>query len=291
MKTININIRVVIIVFLLLISGIFFFSSCKKDKELEADVAPVLLGLDISGITTRGAVLEARYKISSYNKITETGFYFSLNSNIGTIAYISQDVKQGLIRVSLSDLLPDTKYYYAAYIKCNDYELRSEVGSFNTIVADYAQVQTMDVSLITTNTVICGGDVTDDGGVDVSDRGLCWSETHNPTISNPNKSCGQGTGSFSCEISELKDGITYYIRAYATNSKGTAYGQEKSFTTKKKKVPTVSTNSVSDITYTSASCGGNVSDDGEMNVTERGLCWSISQSPTISDSKKTSGKG
>ena len=78
---------------------------------------------------------------------------------------------------------------------------------------------------------MCGGNVTFDGWSEITARGVCWSTSPNPTINDSKTTDGSGIGSFTSNITGLADGTTYYVRAYATNSKGTAYGEEKSFTT------------------------------------------------------------
>ena len=77
------------------------------------------------------------------------------------------------------------------------------------------------------------GTVTDDGGATVTERGVVYSTTSNPTTSDNKVICGSGKGAFSCNLTDLQDGVTYYVRAYAVNQKGTAYGEEQSFKTKK----------------------------------------------------------
>ena len=89
----------------------------------------------------------------------------------------------------------------------------------------------------------------------------------------------------------MQDGVTYYVRAYAVNQHGTAYGEETSFTTKAITVPTVTTSSVTNISYTSATVGGAVTDDGGATVTERGVVYSTTPNPTTSNSKVVSGSG
>lgn len=92
-------------------------------------------------------------------------------------------------------------------------------------------VSTVSVSDITTNSATSGGNVTDDGNATVTSRGVCWSTSHNPTVSDSYTTDGSGTGSFPSSITGLTANTTYYVRAYATNSQGTAYGTERSFTT------------------------------------------------------------
>ncbi|MBA7580269.1 hypothetical protein ES708_22160 [subsurface metagenome] len=153
-------------------------------------------------------------------------------------------------------------------------------------------VTTTSISNITENSAQSGGNVTDDGGAEVTARGVCWSTSENPTTADSKTSDGTGTGSFVSSITGLSPNTTYYVRAYATNSVGTAYGDEVNFTTEQTIVPpTVTTSSASDITETSATVGGNVTADGGATVTVRGVCWSTSQNPTLSDNYTTDGTG
>nr|MCR4811574.1 hypothetical protein [Bacteroidales bacterium] len=153
-------------------------------------------------------------------------------------------------------------------------------------------VTTSTVSSITSSSATCGGNVTNDGNATVTARGVCWSISHNPTVSDSHTTDGSGTGSFTSSITGLSQNTTYYVRAYATNSAGTAYGEERTFTTSASvSLPTVTTSTVSSITSSSATCGGNVTNDGNATVTSRGVCWSTSHNPTVSDSHTTDGSG
>ncbi|MBO4740283.1 MAG: hypothetical protein J5605_01425, partial [Bacteroidales bacterium] len=84
---------------------------------------------------------------------------------------------------------------------------------------------------ITSTTATTGGNVTSDGGDSVTARGVCWSTSQNPTLSNSHTSNGSGTGSFTSSLTGLTAGTTYYVRAYAINSVDTAYGNQIMFTT------------------------------------------------------------
>ena len=92
-------------------------------------------------------------------------------------------------------------------------------------------VTTTAISAIDKTTATGGGNVTADGGATVTARGICWSTSQNPTISGNHTTDGTGTGSFTSSMTGLTANTTYYVRAYATNSVGTAYGEEVSFTT------------------------------------------------------------
>jgi len=92
-------------------------------------------------------------------------------------------------------------------------------------------LSTSAVSGITENTAICGGMITSDGGANVTSRGVCWSTTQNPTTLDPHTSDGTGTGTFTSQLSGLNSNTPYYVRAWAINSAGTAYGNTLSFTT------------------------------------------------------------
>ena len=157
---------------------------------------------------------------------------------------------------------------------------------------EYLLVTTDDISNITSTTATSGGMVTSFGGATVTARGICWSTSPNPTISDPHTSNGTGTGTFTSSMTGLTPSTTYYVRAYATNSAGTAYGEQKSFTTQQNiTLPTVTTNNVSNIAQTTATGGGNVTGDGGAAVTARGICWSTSPNPTVSNSHTTDGTG
>ena len=174
-------------------------------------------------------------------------------------------------------------------------------------------VVTLPVTEITESAAVSGGNVTSDGGAEVTARGVCWSVNQNPTTTDNKTVDGNGTGAFTSNISELSDSTTYYIRAYATNSEGTSYGEEYSFTTLNivddnegdddnddedngddevvVELPVVATTDVTGITETSAVAGGEITSDGGAEVTARGVCWSINQNPTTENDKTVDGSG
>lgn len=130
----------------------------------------------------------------------------------------------------LNSLNPDTRYFVRAYAINQsgiEYGEQREFATRDGI----AQLSTAEISAIGSTTARSGGIVSDDGGAQVTSRGVCWSTSQNPTTDNTCTSNGSGTGSFSSNLGNLSPDTRYFIRAYATNSAGTAYGNQLSFTT------------------------------------------------------------
>ncbi len=152
-------------------------------------------------------------------------------------------------------------------------------------------VTTAGVSGITQTASSSGGNVTGDGGAEVTARGVCWNTSENPTTTNSKTSDGTGTGTFTSSLTQLTPGTKYYVKAYATNEAGTGYGSQLSFTTWEVLLATLTTSDVTSITKISAVSGGNITSDGGGTVTARGVCWSTRENPTTADSKTSDGSG
>ncbi|MCQ2274781.1 MAG: DUF1566 domain-containing protein [Bacteroidales bacterium] len=204
-------------------------------------------------------------------------------------SHTSDGVGDGSFVSQITNLAAGTTYHVRAYaINITG----TAYGPEKTFTTSSGQVvmTTSTASSITAASAICGGNITDDGGYPITEHGVCWSTTTNPVATGSHLVIGTGMGTFSGTITGLTNSRTYYVRAYAKNSAGTFYGNQISFTTKSGK-PTVTTTSATNITATSITAGGNVTADGGYSVTEKGLCYSTSPSPTISDSKKILGTG
>jgi len=157
--------------------------------------------------------------------------------------------------------------------------------------ATIPELTTIAVTEVTLNSAVSGGSIVADGGEDISAKGVCWSTTSNPTIADQKTSDGSGSASFTSNIVGLTEGTTYYVRAYATNEVGTAYGNELSFTTEEVTGAVLTTTEASSITASTAVAGGNITDDGGGNITARGVCWGIAPNPTVTGDKTTNGTG
>jgi uncharacterized protein (TIGR02145 family) len=116
---------------------------------------------------------------------------------------------------------------------------------------------TSAVSEISYATATSGGNITNDGGAAVTSQGICWNATADPTIENTKTTESAGSTSFTSSLTQLNAGTKYYVRAYATNSAGTGYGESVSFITLGDK-PSVTAVTPSGITLSSATLNGSV---------------------------------
>lgn len=192
----------------------------------------------------------------------------------------------------LTGLEPNTTYNCTAFARNDAGMAYSGKATFTTLPMAQSDLTTMEPTGIGHTHATCGGYVNSDGGSEVTERGVCWATTQNPTTNDSHLSNGSGTGEFSVEITGLTANTTYHVRAYAVNEKGTAYGDDVTFRTVAYSIPIVVTGEITNITTTSATCSGNVTSNGGLTVTARGICWSrTNQHPTISDSHTTDGTG
>jgi pectin methylesterase-like acyl-CoA thioesterase len=176
--------------------------------------------------------------------------------------------------------------------KLEDVDSVSVTGATTGLAILPPTVATTLPSYVSTTFFTTGGNVSADGGGTVTARGVCFSETGIPTVSDGHTSDGTGIGGFVSTVTGLNPATKYYVRAYATNIGGTSYGVEDSVTTLAAVVPpTLSTATVTNILATTATAGGAVSDWGGDSVTARGVCWGPSADPTTSGNKTVDGSG
>ncbi len=152
-------------------------------------------------------------------------------------------------------------------------------------------ITTTSVNAISYTTAASGGEVTNEGGAPVVSKGVCWNTSADPTIANSKTTEIGGSGPFTSNISSLTPNTMYYVRAYATNSAGTGYGNQVTFTTSQVAVPVLTTTAITSTTPTTIVTGGNITDDKGGSVTTRGVCYGRVTNPTIVDSKTTDGTG
>lgn len=151
------------------------------------------------------------------------------------------------------------------------------------------RITTTSVTVISATTAVSGGILTDVGSTPLLKIGLCWSTSPEPTIADQLTTESLVDLSFTSNLTQLTPNTNYYVRAYATNSNGTGYGNQISFTTSQ--IPKLTTTEITHLSSTTATTGGNITIDNATHVTAKGVCWGTGPSPTIDDSKTIDGSG
>ncbi len=205
---------------------------CQRDEEME-----------MAWVKVSNEVIEPRYEsvrisstISSNATIDNVVVILSTTPKFSsTTRYTMEKQPDGKYSVAIANLTHSTTYYVR-------YQGSNRWSSLRpTTISEFRTTDTPSIAFVTTSQVTdisyysasIGGNVTDDGGASVTERGICYSTSTNPTTANTKIISGSGLGQFKCKLTDLQNETTYYVRAYAINEKGTAYGEEVSFTTLK----------------------------------------------------------
>ncbi|MBL7886689.1 MAG: DUF1566 domain-containing protein [Flavobacterium sp.] len=187
---------------------------------------------------------------------------------------------------NLTGLIAGTTYYVRAYTtNCAGITYGNQI-TFTTLALTQPVVTTGSMGTATSTTVAFTSNLIAPNSCETpSAYGLCWNTSPNPTTANNSTINTTPTATFNDTVFGLTAGNTYYVRAYATNSAGTSYGSQVSFTLG---APTVSTSPITDIKGNAASAGGNIINNGLSSISAFGLCWSTSPNPTTANSVTTS---
>ena len=171
-----------------------------------------------------------------------------------------------------------------------DYSIKAFAGNNESDEANYSScgntfVSTMSISNVKSKSIFIEGNVFSTSSI--SNKGFCWSKSPNPTINSNKVNLGSNLGSYNSLITNLDQNTVYYIRAFATYSNEVFYGRELEFTTLEIVLPTITTSNITNITFNSAICGGNLTNNGNSDETVKGLCWSTSTNPTYNSTNST----
>ena len=164
---------------------------------------------------------------------SEAGFYYSLSEGCDpeTAYKVAGELAGNGFTAEISGLSRVTEYHVRAYAVNSAGESVGDVVSFVTS-PELPIVETAEITEVTESGAACGGNIVDDGGSEVTARGVVWSTSPDPVVSLSTKtSDGTGAGMFTSTISGLLPGTKYYVRAYASNSGGVSYGDVHTFTT------------------------------------------------------------
>lgn len=238
------------------------------------------LSLNSSNITQTTADINFSNPISGSAHLRSV--YWGISSIYENHTSVIQN-SDATVTWNLTGLTANTTYKYAGYYENEFCNTTSSEYTFTTAGAcNVPTLTTTTASNVTNSTALSGGNISSDGGCSVFERGVCWNTSGNPTTSNSKTSDGSGIGSYTSSITGLNCGITYYAKAYATNTQGTAYGNQISFTTTTSN-PSIQTLSASNITTNSFTLSADpISAGCPAYTTYSGIEWDINSNFTNS---------
>jgi len=268
---------------LILLVAIAILTTCKKTPETPSGNKIEIGETTIDSLGYYGIKLSTLISGVIGNNIENMGYCWN-NDGIPTLDdnVITANYNDSSIITTLPGLSDGQQYKIRPYVITSNNTIYGNEVVTSTLATNKPIVTTSDVYDITINSATCGG-TNDDGGLTLSQRGVCWNTSGNPTLENSTGKTTEGnvTGSFISNVTGLLEGEKYNIVAYATNTKGTGYGDVLSFETLPITPPTVTTTEITDITVTSATGGGNITDNGNSTVIASGICWNTSGDPTL----------
>jgi hypothetical protein len=191
--------------------------------------SPVAITLPATAVTGASATINGTVNPNSL----ATNYYFEWGTttaygNVTTTTAAGSGTANLAVNANLSGLISGTTYHFRVVATNAD---GTTNGTDLTFTPGAAMVTTTPVTGITLTGASSGGNVTTDGGTAVTARGVCWATTANPVATGNHTTDGSGMGIFTSTITGLSSNTTYHVRAYATNSSGTYYGEDITFTT------------------------------------------------------------
>jgi len=275
------------------------FVACTEDVS-DNRLDPKLSTSLVQNLTSDSVIVEG-FVVASGSGFVERGVCYSNTENPTTadnkVVY-EGDSKSATFAVMLRGLTRLTTYHARAYAINDKGTIYGEDITITTPAAlpTLADIAIPTIANTTNNgiTVTTAIDITDDGGdgsgpdetANITSRGVVYGLYSNPTIDSSKTQEGTGAGSFNSLATKLKGNKTYYLRAYATNTIGTRYSNEVTFST-----PVgygfCTTISPSNVTKTTATFEGVITYDGGGTISDQGFCYGLTANPTIADTKVT----
>jgi hypothetical protein len=266
--------------------SIFLITNCKKEDKIILTIPVVLTSEEIGMITSASAQCGGQVVSDGGSKITARGICWDTIAN-PTILKSSKISDKDTFVCSLTGLRPKYAYHVRAFATNSIGTAYGEEVVFTTALFSLPILSTHEVTGISETIATAGGSISSDGNAYISKRGVCWNTSSSPTVDGNKTIDGNSSGEFTSNLTGLTGNTVYYLRAYATNAAGTAYGNEISFTTQVTALPKITTVAVSNIASGHATCGGTI--EPGTSIANRGVCWGTKHLPTLADNKTSDG--
>ncbi len=283
-----------------LVSLTFMLVGLILPAEALADTVPGVTSQKASGIGAEDAILNGELDDDGGDAITEYGFYYGESRDpvddgtkrrVGTTGLTEGEDFDYI----LSNLEPDTRYYFVAYARNSEGYAYGDTLSFRTEEGEAPEVTTRNATEVEDESAVLNGELESTGGSEIEEYGFYWGESSDPVDDGTKRRVGY-TGleegeDFDYELTGLEEGEKYYFAAYAKNSEGTAYGSVLSFTAESNSEgePEVSTRSASSIDENKATLNAELDSIGDSEIEEYGFYYGTSSSPSTKRKVGSSG--
>lgn len=260
--------------------------------------ADIILSTDkVTDIVHNAATCGGRISDYGGRTIKECGLCWSQSSKNVSITdkKVIGKIDKNMWSCRMEGLEKESTYYVRAYVISSDGTVfYGEIQSFNTTEEmSLVELSPVTISEIETQSVLLQSQIKDRGNCELKECGFCWSTEPSPSIEDESikyESNGIFTV-FGRKIEGLKDGTTYYVRAYAINAMGVSYSDEVNFTTKEITIPAWKSISVLNIGKTKVDASASLLSDGNTEITEMGVCWATHSDVSIFNEKKICDNG
>ena len=240
----------------------------------------------ISNITVSSAEVTAVITVPEGTEILEKGIcydIFSTKPGVDMEGGPKKDTSNGNnIHIAINGLQEGTNYYVTAYARTVDGYFYSNPTSFHTVQTHVPTLAVPVINNIGETVATVKVEVTTDGGRDIEEIGFCWSsEVAAPNINDNDHITETGKlETYTGQISNLKKGVKYYVRAYAKNVNGTAYSPVTEFTTQLNSAPEVEDLTMSIINDDNVTVQATITNTGGLSILRKGFVWSDSSNAT-----------
>jgi len=249
---------------------------------------PTLTTEQVTGIADTTATGHGTISDLGDSAVTQHGHCWSESENPTTADSKTEEGagSLGAFTSDITGLTPSTLYYVRAYATNFQGTSYGDQVECTTFATGAPTVTSQECTDVLSTTATGNGTISSIGSSAVTQHGHVWAAAVNPTTASFKTEEGAaGVGVFTSGLTSLTPGETYYVRAYATNTQGTAYGDNITLVVPSNDIPSVTTQACTGVGPESATGHGNITSFGDASVTYYGHCWSTSQNPTTADDK------
>lgn len=248
------------------------------------DTLPIINTTNITSITKISASSGGTFTVKGNVDILQKGVCWStLQNPTVTDDFTDNGSDSTDFNSNLTQLVVNTTYYVRAYVIIENDTIYGNEISFSTLNKEYPSISTFVPYQTTKNSSTSGGIFINQGDYEIIQKGVCWGINLNPTLNDSFTNDGMDSTNYASYLTGLTPETEYWVRAYVIIENDTIFGNNYNFITGNYDNPVIMTSNITNLTYNSATSGGVFTQEGDLPILQKGVCWSTIQNPTIND--------